>query len=132
MKHLMVSLSWQGDYWHTAPTEEEMRRSGHRYAQQGNLPHERYNFNFTTKVSDGYKVGFFQTKGVPREYDSGHGIVFFYSNNYIVGLYFYCVTFILVVVFPAAVPVLAVAAETRRSFGASDRCVLPRYAAALG
>jgi MoxR-like ATPase/predicted RNA-binding protein with PUA-like domain len=87
MKHLIVSLAWQEDYWQETFTEEDRRRAGHRYPREGNLPHERWNFNMEKHIVDGHKIGFFQTRGKPRQYDSGNGMVFFYSNNYIVGLY---------------------------------------------
>ena len=87
MKHLIISLSWQGDYWQDRPTETELERSGHGYAREGNLPWERQNFNFSENVANGDKYGYVQTRGESRVYENGHGIVFFYSNNYIVGLY---------------------------------------------
>ncbi len=87
LNHLIVNITWQSDYWQNAPTEEDLRQSGHRYVSDGNLPHERYNFNLEKHVVDGYKIGFFQTNGQVRDYNDGRGIVFFYSKGYIVGLY---------------------------------------------
>jgi len=87
MKHLIVNVTWQEDYWQETFTEEDRRQAGHRYVREGNLPHERWNFNMEKHIVDDYKIGYFKTRGKPREYDSGNGIVFFYSANYIVGLY---------------------------------------------
>ena len=87
MNHLIISLSWQGDYWQKRPTDAEMQNSGHGYAKEGNLPWERKNFNFIENVDAGFKYGYIQTRGESRVYKNGSGIVFFYSNNYIVGLY---------------------------------------------
>ncbi len=87
LNHIIVNLSWQSDYWQEKPTPENLQQSGHRYARAGNLPYERWNFNWQKNVVDDYKVGYFQATGVPREYDNGRGIIFFYSRNFIVGLY---------------------------------------------
>lgn len=104
MKHLIANLSWQSDYWQERPTIEDLRKSGHTFAREAakkleearrkgaseeeiELPHERWNFNMEKYALGEHKIGFFQARGKPHEYDSGNGIVFFYSNNYIVGLY---------------------------------------------
>lgn len=87
MNHLIVSIAWQGDYWQETFTEEDRKVAGHRYAREGNLPNERWNFNLERHTVDGHKIGFFQMRGLPRRYDNGKGIVFFFSRNYLVGLY---------------------------------------------
>lgn len=85
MKHIIVSLSWQSDYWQEGLVKEDRAVATHKYVKEGNLPHELWNFNFEKTVENGYKIGFFQATS--SEYDNGKAIVFFYSKNYIVGLY---------------------------------------------
>jgi len=85
LNHIIISLSWQSDYWHEAPTEQDLKKSAHGYAREGNIPHERWNFNLEKNIVDGFKVGFCQAD--PTQFADSKGIVFFYSQGYIVGLY---------------------------------------------
>ncbi|TEU15748.1 MAG: AAA family ATPase [Anaerolineales bacterium] len=91
MKHIIASLSWQSDYWQGTFTDEDRKLSNFDWVMKGGVPHERWNFDMDKHIVDGHKVGFFQARYQPVNYDSGQGIVFFYSRkgneSYIVGLY---------------------------------------------
>jgi len=91
MRHIIASQSWQSDYWQGTFTDEDRKLSNHAWIIQGGVPHERWNFDMDKHIVDAYKVGFFQARYQPVNYDSGRGIVFFYSRkgneSYIVGLY---------------------------------------------
>jgi hypothetical protein len=91
MKHIIANLSWQSDYWQGTFTDEDRKLSSHDWVMKGGVPHERWNFDMDKNIVDDHKIGFFQARYQPVNYDSGRGIVFFYSRkgneSYIVGLY---------------------------------------------
>lgn len=86
-QHIMVSIGWQENYWSDLATPTDMQQTGHRYISAGNVGHEFLNFDLARNIKDGYKIGFFQAAHSPTRFSNGAGYIFFFANNYIVGVY---------------------------------------------
>ncbi len=85
--HIVANITWQENYWTGMPSQEDMKRAGHRFVRAGNVGTEFLNFDLERNVKDGYKFGFFQATRQPTRFSNGVGNVFFYSKGYIVGVY---------------------------------------------
>jgi 5-methylcytosine-specific restriction enzyme B len=82
-KIIIANITWSDNGWTEKFTDNS---SNHRYVQKGGLAHECYNFNFESEWNDNYQYGFFQATNQPK-LNGNKNIVFFHSQNKIVGVY---------------------------------------------
>jgi 5-methylcytosine-specific restriction protein B len=82
-KIIIANITWSDNGWTDRFTDNN---SNHRYVQKGGLAHECYNFNFESEWNDNYQYGFFQATNQPK-LNGNKNIVFFHSQNKIVGVY---------------------------------------------
>lgn len=80
---LLVNVTWNSNDWQ-GPSED---KSGHKWVNKGNTPHESWNFDFDNSRNNDKTIrGFCQFTNTPKVIGSNNLIVF-YSQNQIVGFY---------------------------------------------
>ncbi len=81
---IIASITWNSNDWKKLSTDA----SGHRYVQEGNIPHESWNFDFDNNRNTEHKLyGFAQFAIPPKGYENKKYFVIFRSKNKIVGFY---------------------------------------------
>ena len=81
--YLVVNITWNSNGWQ-GPSED---KSGHKWVNRGNTPHESWNFDFDNSRNTEQTIrGFCQFTNPPKVTGSNN-LIIFYSQNHIVGFY---------------------------------------------
>lgn len=86
-KCIIANLSWNSNNWQGVSNDH----SEHKWVNQGNIPHESWNFDFdNTRNTLTHIKGFAQFTHAPT-LEGDENLVVFYSQNQIIGFYGKCV-----------------------------------------
>ena len=81
---ITANITWNSNDWKETSSDD----SGHRWVQEGNVPHESWNFDFENKRNTKDKVfGYAKFTNQPKDYLNKKFLVVFRSRNNIVGFY---------------------------------------------
>jgi 5-methylcytosine-specific restriction endonuclease McrBC GTP-binding regulatory subunit McrB len=83
IKYIMVNITWNSNDWQGISQD----KSGHKWVNEGNIPHESWNFDFeNTRNTPELIRGFGQFTNPPKV-TGNNNLIVFYSDNKIVGFY---------------------------------------------
>lgn len=81
---IIANITWNSNDW----KETSSDNSGHKWVQEGGVPHESWNFDFDNKRNTDDKVfGYAKFTNQPKDYQNKKYFVIFRSRNNIVGFY---------------------------------------------
>jgi len=81
---ITANITWNSNDWKETSSDD----SGHRWVQEGNVPHESWNFDFENKRNTKDKVfGYAKFTNQPKDYLNKKFLVVFRSRNNVVGFY---------------------------------------------
>ena len=81
---IIANITWNSNDWKETSSDD----SGHRWVQEGNVPHESWNFDFDNKRNTKDEVfGYAKFTNQPKDYLNKKYFVIFRSRNNIVGFY---------------------------------------------
>jgi hypothetical protein len=83
IKYILVNISWNSNDWKGISND----KSGHRWVNQGNIPHESWNFDFDNPRNTQESVFGYCQFTYPPKVESNKNLIVFYSQNQIVGFY---------------------------------------------
>lgn len=81
---IIANITWNSNDWKETSSDD----SGHRWVQEGGVPHESWNFDFDNKRNTKDKIyGFAKFTNQPKDYQDKKYLVIFRSRNNIIGFY---------------------------------------------
>lgn len=84
IKYLLVNVSWNSNDWQGISQD----KSGHKWVNKGNIPHESWNFDFENSRNTPELIrGFGQFTNAPNKVTDNNNLIIFYSLNQIIGFY---------------------------------------------
>src|ERR1043165_1461089 len=81
--YLVVNITWNSYGWQ-GPSED---KSGHKWVNRGNTPHESWNFDFDNSRNTEQTIRGFCQFTKPPKVTGSNNLIIFYSQNHIVGFY---------------------------------------------
>lgn len=81
---IIANITWNSNDWKETSSDD----SGHRWVQEGGVPHESWNFDFDNKRNTKDKIyGYAKFTNQPKDYQDKKYLVIFRSRNNIIGFY---------------------------------------------
>lgn len=82
-KSLILNITWNSNDWKGVSED----KSGHKWVQEGGIPHESWNFDFENQRNTTNNVYGYCKFSKPPRIDEKNNLIIFYSQNQIVGFY---------------------------------------------
>ena len=81
---IIANITWNSNDWKETSSDD----SGHRWVQEGGVPHESWNFDIDNKRNTKDKIyGYAKFTNQPKDYQDKKYLVIFRSRNNIIGFY---------------------------------------------
>ena len=81
---IIANITWNSNDWKETSSDD----SGHRWVQEGGVPHESWNFDFDNKRNTKDNIlGYAKFTNQPKNYPDKKYLVIFRSRNFIIGFY---------------------------------------------